>query len=108
MLATQAEGVTTIDGAGELRVKESDRIAAMADGLRHMGAVIEERPDGVSVKGPTALRGATVESHGDHRVAMALAVAALVASGPTTIADADCVAVSYPNFFTQLQDLTHE
>jgi len=108
VLATQAEGVTTIDGAGELRVKESDRIAAMADGLRHMGAVIEERPDGVSVKGPTALRGATVESHGDHRVAMALAVAALVASGPTTIADADCVAVSYPNFFPQLQELSHE
>ncbi|TME84833.1 MAG: 3-phosphoshikimate 1-carboxyvinyltransferase [Chloroflexi bacterium] len=108
VLATQAAGVTTIDGAGELRVKESDRIAAMADGLRRMGAVVEERPDGVSVKGPTALHGASVESHGDHRVAMALAVAALVASGPTTIADADCVAVSYPNFFTQLQELTHE
>jgi len=108
VLATQSAGVTTIDGAGELRVKESDRIAAMADGLRRMGAVVEERPDGVSVKGPTALHGASVESHGDHRVAMALAVAALVASGPTTITDADCVAVSYPNFFTQLQELTHE
>ena len=108
VLATQAEGVTSIDGAGELRVKESDRIATMAEGLRRMGAIVEERPDGVSVKGPTALRGAAVESHGDHRVAMALAVAALVASGPTTIEDADCVAVSYPNFFTQLQELTHE
>ena len=108
VLATQAEGVTTIDGAGELRVKESDRIAAMADGLRRMGAIVEERSAGVSVKGPSALHGATVDSHGDHRVAMALAVAALVASGPTTIEDADCVAVSYPNFFTQLQELTHE
>ena len=108
VLATQAEGVTSIDGAGELRVKESDRIATMAEGLRRMGAIVEERPDGVSVKGPTGLRGAAVESHGDHRVAMALAVAALVASGPTTIEDADCVAVSYPNFFTQLQELTHE
>ena len=108
VLATQAEGVTSVDGAGELRVKESDRIATMAEGLRRMGAIVEERPDGVSVKGPTALRGAAVESHGDHRVAMALAVAALVASGPTTIEDADCVAVSYPNFFTQLQELTHE
>ena len=108
VLATQAEGVTTIDGAGELRVKESDRIATMAEGLRRMGAIVEERPDGVSIKGPTALRGATVESHGDHRVAMALTVAALVASGPTTIEDADCVAVSYPNFFPQLQELTHE
>ena len=80
----------------------------MADGLRRMGAIVEERSDGVSVKGPSALHGATVDSHGDHRVAMALAVAALVASGPTTIEDADCVAVSYPNFFTQLQELTHE
>jgi 3-phosphoshikimate 1-carboxyvinyltransferase len=108
VLATQAEGVTTIDGAGELRVKESDRIATMAEGLRRMGAIVEERPDGVSVKGPTPLRGAAVESHGDHRVAMALAVAALVASGPTTIEGADCVAVSYPDFFSQLRELTHE
>jgi 3-phosphoshikimate 1-carboxyvinyltransferase len=107
VLATQAEGLTTIDGAGELRVKESDRIATMAEGLRRMGAIVEERPDGVNVTGPAALHGATVESHGDHRVAMALAVAALAASGPTTIEDADCVAVSYPNFFTQLQELTH-
>jgi 3-phosphoshikimate 1-carboxyvinyltransferase len=107
VLATQAEGTTSIDGAGELRVKESDRIATMADGLRRMGAVVEERPDGVSIKGPTPLNGTAVESHGDHRVAMALAVAALVASGPTTIEGADCAAVSYPNFFAQLQDLTH-
>jgi len=108
VLATQAQGVTTIDGAGELRVKESDRIATMAEGLRRMGAVVEERPDGVSVRGPAALRGATVDSHGDHRVAMALAVAGLVASGPTTIEGADCVAVSYPNFFAQLRELTHD
>jgi 3-phosphoshikimate 1-carboxyvinyltransferase len=108
VLATQAEGTTSIDGAGELRVKESDRIATMADGLRRMGAVVEERPDGVSIKGPTPLNGTAVESHGDHRVAMALAVAALVASSPTTIEGADCAAVSYPNFFPQLQDLTHE
>jgi 3-phosphoshikimate 1-carboxyvinyltransferase len=107
VLATQAEGVTTIEGAGELRVKESDRIATMADGLRRMGALVQERQDGVSVQGPTALHGATVESHGDHRVAMALAVAALVASGPTTIEGADCVAVSYPDFFSQLRELTH-
>jgi 3-phosphoshikimate 1-carboxyvinyltransferase len=107
VLATQAEGITTIDGAGELRVKESDRIATMADGLRRMGAVVDERPDGVSIEGPTSLKGTAVESHGDHRVAMALAVAALTASGPTTIEDADCVAVSYPNFFAQLRELTH-
>jgi len=107
VLATQADGVTSIDGAGELRVKESDRIVTMAEGLRRMGAIVEERPDGVSIHGPVALRGATVEAHGDHRVAMALAVAGLVASGPTTIEGADCVAVSYPNFFPQLQELTH-
>jgi 3-phosphoshikimate 1-carboxyvinyltransferase len=108
VLATQAQGVTTIDGAGELRVKESDRIATMAEGLRRMGAVVEERPDGLSVRGPATLQGATVDSHGDHRVAMALAVAGLVASGPTTIEGAECVAVSYPNFFAQLQELTHD
>ena len=73
-----------------------------------MGAIVEERADGVSIQGPAALHGATVDPHGDHRVAMALAIAGLVASGPTTIEDADCVAVSYPNFFAQLQDLTHE
>src|SRR3989454_4072955 len=108
VLATQADGVTTIGGAGELRVKESDRIAAMADGLRRMGATVEERPDGVSVQGPAALRGATVASHGDHRVAMALAVAALVASRATTIEDADCVAVSHSHFFSPPPELTHE
>jgi len=107
-LATQAEGITTVDGAGELRVKESDRIATMTEGLRRMGAVVDERPDGVSIHGPVALHGAIVDAHGDHRVAMALAVAGLTASSPTTISDADCVAVSYPGLFAQLQDLTHE
>jgi 3-phosphoshikimate 1-carboxyvinyltransferase len=105
-LATRADGITTITGAAELRVKESDRIATMAEGLRRMGAVVEERPDGVSLHGPARLRGATVESHGDHRVAMALAVAALTASSPTTIEGADCVAVSYPNFFADLRKIS--
>ena len=108
VLATQAEGITSIDGAGELRVKESDRIATVADGLRRMGALVEERPDGVSIQGPVVLHGASLESHGDHRVAMALAIAALTASGPTTIEAADCVAVSYPNFFAQLRELSHD
>ena len=105
-IATQADGVTTIDGAAELRVKESDRIATMAEGLRRMGAIVDERPDGVSIHGPAKLHGATVESHGDHRVAMALAVAGLTASGPTRIEAADCVAVSYPNFFAELRKIS--
>src|SRR6202171_889473 len=107
-VATQAEGTTVIEGAAELRVKESDRLATMAEGPPRMGATAAERADGVSIRGQANLHGATVESHGDHRIAMALAVAGLVASGPTTIEDADCVAVSYPDFFAQLQDLTHD
>ena len=105
-LATQADGITTIDGAGELRVKESDRMATMAEGLRRMGAVVDERPDGISIHGPARLRGATVASHGDHRIAMALAVAALTASGSTRIEGADCVGVSYPNFFADLRTIS--
>ena len=105
-VATQAEGVTHIDGAAELRVKESDRIAGMAEGLRRMGALVDERQDGISVHGPSALRGATVSPNGDHRIAMALAIAGLAASSPTTIADADCVAVSYPNFFGDLRSIS--
>jgi 3-phosphoshikimate 1-carboxyvinyltransferase len=105
-VATQAEGTTIIEGAAELRVKESDRLATMSEGLRRMGAIVDERPDGVSIHGQARLRGATVDSYGDHRIAMALAVAGLAAEGPTGIEDADCVAVSYPNFFTDLEELT--
>src|SRR5207244_7446814 len=105
-VATHAEGRTVIAGAAELRVKESDRIAGMAEGLRRMGASVNERPDGISVDGRCALRGATVASNGDHRIAMALAIAGLAATGPTRIEDADCVAVSYPNFFAELRTIS--
>lgn len=105
-VASQAGGVTHVTGAGELRVKESDRLMAMANGLRQMGVKLEERPDGISVEGPTRLRGAEVSSSGDHRVAMALAVAALAAHGPTTIQDAACVSISYPDFFQALRMAT--
>lgn len=93
-----------IRGAAELRVKESDRIAALAENLRRMGATVEERPDGLRVEGRSAgkLRGAEIEPHGDHRIAMAFAIAALGASGNTVIRDADCAAVSYPSFYTDL------
>jgi 3-phosphoshikimate 1-carboxyvinyltransferase len=99
VLATQAHGVTEVRGASELRVKESDRIAAMAGVLRAMGARIETFDDGFAVEGPQALRGAAVESHGDHRIAMAAAVAARAARGITTIHGAECVSISYPGFF---------
>ena len=93
-----------IRNAAELRVKESDRIAALAENLRRMGATVEERPDGLRVEGRAAgqLRGAEIEPHGDHRIAMAFAVAALGANGSTVIRDADCAAVSYPNFYEDL------
>ena len=101
--ATQMNGRTVITGAAELRVKESDRIAAMAAGLSAMGARIEERPDGWVIDGPVRLHGAEVDSGGDHRVAMALAVAGLVAEGETSVAGAECVAVSYPAFWDDLE-----
>lgn len=96
--ATQAAGRTIVRDAGELRVKESDRIAAVAAELRKMGVAIDEAPDGFSVAGPARLRGAEVDSHMDHRLAMALAVAGLVADGPTTIHNAEVIDDSFPGF----------
>ena len=98
VLATAASGPTSVTGAEELRIKESDRIAAMVAGLRAMGADIEEHPDGFRVNGPSELAGATVQSCGDHRVAMALAVAALRANGETRIEGFESAAVSWPGF----------
>jgi len=95
--AACAEGVTTIHGAEELRVKESDRIAVMATGLRALGARIEETRDGAIIEGGT-LHGGAVESHGDHRIAMAFAVAGAVADGKVTIRDCANVATSFPGF----------
>jgi 3-phosphoshikimate 1-carboxyvinyltransferase len=96
-----------IHDAQELRVKESDRISTLAAGLREMGATVEEFPDGLRVAGRSAgkLRGAKVDPQGDHRIAMAFSVAALGAEGDTTIRDADCVGVSFPEFFDTLERL---
>jgi 3-phosphoshikimate 1-carboxyvinyltransferase len=96
-----------IHDAKELRVKESDRIATLAEGLRAMGADVEEFPDGMRVAGRSAgtLRGAKIEPHGDHRIAMALSVAALGAKGETVIRDSDCVGVSFPEFFATIERL---
>jgi 3-phosphoshikimate 1-carboxyvinyltransferase len=100
------EGIEIRDAA-ELRVKESDRIAALAENLRRIGASVEERPDGLKVQGRGAgkLRGAEIEPHGDHRIAMAFAIAALAAEGNTVIRDADCAGVSFPTFFQELNRL---
>ena len=98
VVATQAEGQTVVRDAAELRVKESDRIGALVGELRTLGAQIEERPDGFVVEGPTRLRGAVVDSHGDHRLAMSLAVAGLIADGETIVTNAEAHRESFPNF----------
>lgn len=100
--AACADGELVVTGASELRVKESDRIAALADGLGALGARVEERPDGLTVGG-APLRGARVEARDDHRIAMALAVAALRAEGETEIDGAGTAAVSFPEFFDLLE-----
>jgi 3-phosphoshikimate 1-carboxyvinyltransferase len=100
--AAHALGTFTLTGAGELRVKESDRLAALAEGLSRMGASIEERPDGLVLRGGRRLRGAQVRAHDDHRIAMSLAVAALAAEGPTVIEGAEAAAVSFPEFWDLL------
>jgi 3-phosphoshikimate 1-carboxyvinyltransferase len=101
------EGIEIRDAA-ELRVKESDRIAALAENLRRMGAQVEERPDGLRVGGRKAgkLHGAEIEPHGDHRIAMAFAIAGLGAEGKTVIRDADCAGVSFPAFYKELERLS--
>lgn len=100
-----AEGVSHIRGAAELRVKETDRLAVMARQLTALGANIEEHPDGLTITGPTRLRGADTDSETDHRVAMSLAVAALVAEGPTRLGRPEAAAVSYPEFWHDLARL---
>ncbi len=106
-LGAYTEKGIEIHDAAELRVKESDRIATLATGLRQMGADVEEFPDGLRVAGRSAgkLRGAKVDPQGDHRIAMALSVAALGAEGDTVIRDAECVGVSFPEFFATLERL---
>lgn len=100
------EGIEIRD-AQELRVKESDRIAAVAENLRRMGADVEEFPDGLRVGGSAAgrLRGSVIDPHDDHRIAMAFSIAALGAEGETEIRDPDCVGISFPGFYTLLEEL---
>ncbi len=96
--AALAEGTTEIRDARELRVKETDRIAAVATNLRAMGVEVDERDDGMAITGGATLRGAKLDSFGDHRIAMAFAIAGLFAVGETTIDNVECVQTSYPDF----------
>lgn len=102
VLGTQAEGETVVTGAAELRVKESDRIVAIVRGLRSMGAAIEPLDDGFAVQGPVRLAGAAVDAALDHRIGMALAVAAALARGESELEGAEWVDVSFPGFFDRL------
>jgi 3-phosphoshikimate 1-carboxyvinyltransferase len=105
VVGSQVQGGMEIRDAAELRVKESDRIATTAQNLRAMGADVEEFADGFRVAGPKRLRGAKIDPCGDHRIAMAFSVAGLIAEGETEITDAECVAVSFPEFFELLNSV---
>ena len=103
VLGTQTQDGLVVRGAQELRVKESDRIATVAENLQRMGAKVEVFPDGFAIPGKQALAGAEIESHGDHRIVMAFAVAALAAKGETRIKNSDAATVSFPRFFDELE-----
>jgi len=105
--AVFAQGTTVIRDAAELRVKESDRIAVMANQLQRMGANVTELPDGLEIVGGTPLTGTDVDSHTDHRIAMSLAIAALNSAGTTTINRAEAAAISYPDFVPTLEQVCH-
>ncbi len=105
--AAYAAGTTVIKDAAELRVKESDRIAAMAAELRKMGAPVKELPDGMEITGAESLAGAVCESHGDHRIAMSLAVAGLAARGETVVRDTEWVETSFPGFERMLRQVAY-
>lgn len=104
LLAATARGETRVRDAAELRVKESDRIAAMAEGLRALGARVDATPDGWAIEGVPRLGGGSVRAHDDHRVALAFTVAGLVADGPVILDDPACAAVSYPGFAAALHE----
>jgi 3-phosphoshikimate 1-carboxyvinyltransferase len=106
VLASQADGTSEILDAAELRVKESDRLAAIAFNLRNMGGEVEEGEDYLRIRGPRRLTATTIDSFGDHRIAMAFAVAALLATEESTVHQAECADISFPNFFRHLQELT--
>jgi 3-phosphoshikimate 1-carboxyvinyltransferase len=101
-----AEGTTRISGVKELRYKESDRIATMTEGLRHLGLQVEEQEDGMTIRGGKPLEAARVKTYGDHRVAMSLAIAGLSTNGGLQLDDAGCVDTSFPGFFDLLNSMS--
>jgi 3-phosphoshikimate 1-carboxyvinyltransferase len=105
LVATQAQGKTIVSGAKELRVKETDRLKAIVSELKKMGANIKEKEDGFIIVGPSKLQGAACESFDDHRIAMSLAIAALLAEGKTVIKNSECIDISFPGFENTLQKL---
>ena len=105
LVATQAEGVTTIQGASELRVKESNRLASIIDGLRALGAEVDEIEDGFTVRGGKQLRPASLKSHGDHRMIMTWTIASLLVEGDCSVDHIDNVNISYPDFHKTLLDI---
>jgi 3-phosphoshikimate 1-carboxyvinyltransferase len=107
LAATQAEGQTIIQDAQELRVKETDRIKTVVNELKKMGADIEATEDGMIINGRTMLKGAPVQSHGDHRIGMMLSIASCIAEGETTLSNSEAIAVSYPTFYNQLERLSN-
>jgi 3-phosphoshikimate 1-carboxyvinyltransferase len=105
ILATQSEEGMEIRDAGELRVKESDRIRSIVENLRAMGAQVEEFEDGLAIPGRQRLHGALIKTYGDHRIAMSFGVAGLIADAETVIEGAECAGVSFPGFFDTLDRL---
>lgn len=108
LAATQASGITSIEGAGELRFKESDRLKSIAAGLNLMGADLTETKDGLTIKGPTLLSGSRVNSNHDHRLAMTFAIAGLIARDKTIVENPECIAISFPDFFEILQSIIED
>lgn len=107
ILGALSENGLVVRDAAELRVKETDRIATVAENLGRMGVKVETRPDGLAIPGKQKLHAAAIDSYGDHRIAMAFAVAALAADGPCEIHNAEAASVSYPEFYATLRDIAH-
>jgi 3-phosphoshikimate 1-carboxyvinyltransferase len=105
VLGTQIAGGIEIRNAAELRLKETDRIATTASNLKAMGAMVEEFTDGLRVAGPVSLHGGNLNSFGDHRIAMAFTIAALLAHGDSEMSEAECVNISFPEFFDTLESV---